>query len=59
MLLALILMNIFRGWAYRLHARIFGVTEEDVRRSIYLLMIQYKAAIILFCLVPYLVLRII
>ena len=59
MLIALILMNMFKGWAFRLHARMFGVTEEDVHRSMYLLMIQYKTAIILFCLVPYLVLRII
>jgi hypothetical protein len=59
MLLAVILMAMSRGWTYRLHAKINGITEDEVRRNIYLVMIGYKTAIILFCLVPYIVLRII
>ena len=59
MLLAAFLMVISRKFVYRIHAKINGITEDEVRRSIYLVLIGYKTAIILFCLVPYIALRII
>ncbi len=59
MLLSGLMILAFRGWIFRLHARMFGSTEEDVKKSLYLVMAGYKVAIFLFCAVPYLVLRII
>jgi hypothetical protein len=59
MLFSLLMILAFRGWVFRIHARMFGVAVEDVRKSLYLVMSLYKVAIFLFCVVPYLVLRII
>ena len=59
MFIALPFLTLGRGWTYRLHAKMFCVTEEEVGKSVYLVMMWYKTSIILFCLVPYLVLRII
>ena len=42
-----------------MHAKIFGVAEEEVSKTLYHAMVVYKLSIFLFCLIPYLVLRII
>jgi hypothetical protein len=59
MFIALPFLTLGRGWTYRLHGKIFGLAEEEVPKIVYLVMVGYKTAIVLFCLVPYLVLRII
>lgn len=58
MLFSVLIIIVFRGWVFRIHAKMFGITEDDVKKSIYLVMVGYKTAIFLFCVVPYLVLRI-
>ena len=59
MILSGLMILMFRGWIFRMHAKMLGNTEEDVKKSLYLVMAGYKVAIFLFCAVPYLVLRII
>jgi hypothetical protein len=59
MFIALPFLTLGRSWTYRLHGKIFGVPEEEISKYVYVVMMWYKTSIILFCLVPYLVLRII
>ena len=59
MFIALFFMTALKGWTKRIHAKMFGIPEEEVSKAVYLVMIGYKSAVMLFCLVPYLVLRII
>ena len=59
MLISFMFITLLRGWIFRMHAKLTGIAEEDVAKSLYLLMAGYKVAIFLFCAVPYLVLRII
>ena len=59
MIIVFMFMVLGRSWVFRMHAKIFGTTEEEVSKAIYLVMAGYKTAIFLFCVVPYLALRII
>ena len=59
MFIALFFMTVARGITLRIHSKMWNVAEEDVAKYIYVMMMWYKSAVILFCLVPYLVLRII
>ena len=51
-----VVMMLMRGPISRLHGRIFGLGKMDVSRAFYQFLAQYKIAIILFNLVPYLAL---
>ena len=42
----------------RIHGRMFGLQAADLSRAYFLYLAQYKIAIIVFCLAPYLALRI-
>ena len=42
----------------RLHARMYGLTDEDLSRAYFQYLAQYKIAIFVFNLTPYLALRI-
>ena len=57
MLVSFLVIVLGRGWVFRMHAKMFGTSEEEVAKSVYLVMAGYKVAIFLFCAVPYLVLR--
>ncbi len=46
-----------RGFITRLHAKMFGLDPEDVVRDYFRYIAQYKIAIIIFSLVPYIALR--
>jgi len=59
MLISFMFIALGRSWIFRMHAKMFGITEEDVSKTLYLLMAGYKIAIFVFCVVPYIVLRII
>jgi hypothetical protein len=59
MFIALFFMTLLRGWTTRIHAKMFGIPEEEVLKAVYLVMVGYKTAVFLFCFVPYLALRII
>jgi hypothetical protein len=43
----------------RIHAKMFGLSEEDLSRAYFQYLAQYKIAILIFNLVPYLALRIV
>jgi hypothetical protein len=43
----------------RLHAKMFGLSEDDLSRAYFQYLAQYKIAILVFNLVPYLALRIV
>ena len=43
----------------RLHAKMFGLSEGDLSRAYFQYLAQYKIAILIFNLVPYLALRIV
>ena len=47
-----------RGFISRVHAKMFGLDPEDVSRDYVRYLAQYKIAIIVFSLVPYIALRI-
>jgi len=59
MIISFMFMTLARRWTFRMHATLFGLPEEDVSRTLYLVMAGYKVAIFIFCMVPYLVLRLI
>ncbi len=46
-----------RGWMSRMHARIFRLEPADVLRGYYQYIAQYKIAIIVFSLTPYVALK--
>jgi len=45
-------------WICRLHGKIWGIPEEQIRISLYRIMATYKIFIFLFNIVPYAALRI-
>jgi len=48
-----------RGWVTRIHAQMFGLDEKDLGRAYFQYLAQYKIAIIVLNIAPYLALRII
>ena len=44
-------------WMSGLHGAMFGMDPAEVRRAYFVYLGNYKIAIIVFCLVPYIVLR--
>ena len=46
-----------RGFISRVHAKMFGLDPEDVSRAYVRYLAQYKIAIIVFSLVPYIALK--
>lgn len=46
-----------RGFISRLHAKLFGLDPDDVVRDYFRYIAQYKIAIIVFSLVPYIALK--
>ena len=59
MLISFVFMTLGRGWTFKMHSKMFGIPEEEIGKTLYLVIAGYKMAIFVFFLVPYLVLRII
>ncbi len=59
LILSTILMLALRGWASRIHARMFNLGESDISRAYFQFLALYKLAILVFNLVPYFALRIV
>ncbi len=53
--LALLVM---RGTVAKIHSRLFGLSEEDLARAYFQYLAQFKIAVIVFNLVPYIALRV-
>ena len=47
-----------RGWITKLHARMFQLDEDSLRRSYFQYLAQFKIAFIVFNFVPYIALKI-
>ena len=46
-----------RGWASKIHARMFGLSEQDISREYFRYLARYKTAVLVFNVVPYVALR--
>tara|TARA_A100001037_G_C14601289_1_gene393047 strand:- start:79 stop:318 length:240 start_codon:yes stop_codon:yes gene_type:complete len=58
LLVVLVAMTGLGDWLGGLSARMFGVTEPEARRAMFLFFLQYRLVIITFNLVPYIALKI-
>ena len=50
---------VLRGPITRIHARLFGLNEQDLSKAYFQYLAQFKIATILFTITPYLALRIV
>ncbi|MBC8202350.1 MAG: hypothetical protein H8E91_00815 [Planctomycetes bacterium] len=48
-----------RNWAQRIHAKLYGLTPEQVGPIIYRIFVLYKILTVIFFLIPWIALRII
>ena len=58
LVIATIVAGPMREWTARIHGKMFGVSEADLSRAYFQYLAQYKIAIFIFNLVPYLALKI-
>jgi len=56
-LITVIALAAMRSFAYRINARIFRISEEDVARITFQYVGAYKLAITVFCFAPWLALK--
>ncbi len=56
--LAAIMVVVMRGSISQIHARMFGLSAEDLSRAYFQYLAQYKIAVIVLNLVPYIALKI-
>jgi hypothetical protein len=59
LLLSTVTLLALRGPITRIHARLFGLNEQDLGRAYFQYLAQFKIATIVFTIAPYLALRII
>jgi len=59
LIFASVAVMLMGGSMKRLHARMFGLSDDDLSRAYFQYLAQYKIAIFVFNLAPYLALRII
>ena len=59
LLLSTVALLVLRGPITRIHARLFGLNEQDLGRAYFQYLAQFKIATIVFTITPYLALRII
>ena len=57
-LLTVASVTLFRNTAMRMNARMFAVSEEDVRHVTFQYIAHYKLAITVLCFVPYIALKV-
>ena len=57
-LVAAIKIMVMRDWASKIHAKMFRIDEESVRRMYFQFLAMYKIAFVVLNLVPYVALRI-
>ncbi len=57
LLLASLFLATMRGWAARIHSRMFGLSEENLLRLYAQYLAQYKIAFFVLNLVPYAALK--
>lgn len=52
-----VVLQLARGMISKIHARLFGLNEADLARAYFQYLAQFKIAVIVFSLAPYLALR--
>ncbi len=57
LLFAALALAVFRGWAMGIHSAMTGVAQEDLPKLYFQYLSAYKVLTLVFCVVPYLVLR--
>jgi hypothetical protein len=58
LLLTTVMIVAMRGTVTKIHASMFGLDEKDLGRAYFQYVAQYKIAVIVFAIVPYIALRI-
>lgn len=58
LILASLVLVLIRGPILKIHAKMFGLGEQDLSRAYFQYLAQYKIAILIFNLVPYITLKI-
>lgn len=56
MLLSTVLLVLLRGWVSKIHSKMFGLDEASVRKAYFRYLANYKIALIILNLVPYIAL---
>jgi hypothetical protein len=57
LVLTAIFVVLMRDWASKLHGRMFKLDEQDISRSYFQFLAQYKLAILVFNVAPYAALK--
>ncbi len=58
LVIAIVMLGAMHDFVGNLTARIFGISSEDAKKGIYIVVQQYRLAVFFFNLVPYVVLKI-
>ena len=58
LIIATISLTLMRGFVTRIHASMFGLSEQQVSEQYFQYLAQFKIAVLIFNLAPYLALRI-
>ena len=58
LMFAVIMLVLMRSYISKIHAKMFGLSEADISRAYFQHLGQYKIAIFVFNLVPYIALKI-
>ncbi len=58
-LLVLVVVSIGKNKVYKIHSKLFNVSEEKAAETIYSSMINYKTIIFVFNIIPYIAIQII
>ena len=53
-----IMLILLRGWVSNIHSKMFGLSEQDISRAYFQYLAQYKIAILMLNLTPYIALKI-
>ena len=59
LMVASLFLTVMRGWIVQTHMRMFGLSEEYLLRAYFQYLAQYKIAIFVLNLVPYVALKLI
>jgi len=59
LIVSAVLILALKGWAETLHSRMFGLEEADIRQIYFRWLGNYKLLTFVFCIIPYLSLRLV
>ena len=59
LLLSSLAIFVLKGWALKIHSRMFNLEDKVLEKAYFTYLAHYKIATSIFCITPYLVLKII